>query len=303
MLSQRFTHQVPGPVAGLRLLAAAGIAAWLVAVGCGKVTSSPVAPAVVDTGVASLSIEPAGSSVAPGGELAIIVQATGTNGGPAKDGTVVTLTNDALGAIIPATIPTLDGNARATFRAGTTKGTSTIRAQAGNATDTVSIKIAADAPPPAPPAPPAPPPEVADDDIPIADVIWHHASPSNFKVTAQLSNVHINGLTISWTWSQPGWKAEDGNSGGVVGNMWVFAKIKGQWHAATFEWLRRTTSRSHLEAVGSQPPFVQAEDGTLSNWRPTHGEQIGFMASTMCRSGIPPRSVRQRSPIRLTTWP
>lgn len=297
---QRFIGHLAGGVASIRVLAAAGIVGVLAVAGCGKVTSSPIAPASVETGVVSLSIEPAAPSVAPGGEVAIVVQVNGKNGGPAKDGTLVTLTNDALGAIIPSSAPTLNGEARATFRAGTTQGTSTIQAQAGGAVHSVAIKIAAGSPPPEPPPPPS---GTTEDEIPIDEVIWHHASPSNFRVTAQLSNIHINGLTISWTWSQPGWKEEDGNSGGVVGNMWVFAKIKGQWHAATFEWLRRTTSRSHLEAVGSQPPFVQAEDGTISNWRPAHGEQIGFMASTMCRGGIPPRSVRQRSPIRLTTWP
>jgi len=300
-MRQRFIGHFAGGVAGIRVLAAAGIVGMFAVAGCGKVTSSPIAPAAVDTGVASVRIAPASSSVAPGGELAIVVEATDKNGGPAKDGTLVTLTNDALGAVLPSTAQTLDGQARATFRAGTTKGTSTIRAQAGGAVDSVSIKIAADAKPPAPPT--APPPANTEDEIPISSVTWHHASPENFKVTAQLSNIHINGLTITWSFSQPGWKEEDGNAGGVVGNMWVFAKIDGRWHAATWEWLRRTTSRSHLEAVGSQAPFVQAEDGTLSNWRPQPGEQIGFMASTLCRAGIPPRSVRQRSPIRLTTWP
>lgn len=184
-------------------------------------------------------------------------------------------------------------------------------------------------PAPVPPAWPAPVPVTVTDAINPALVVWHGPSPADFLVTASLGGVKIFGKTITWSWSHPGWTEEDGNTGGVVGNLWVFAKIKGKWHAATFEWLRRNTIRSRLEARTAEenrrawirkrkkagkpiqpepkfhddPPFIQASDGAISTWWPAPGEEIGFMASTMCRGGIPKRSVRQRSPIVLVRWP
>ncbi|HWR97700.1 MAG TPA: invasin domain 3-containing protein [Candidatus Methanoperedens sp.] len=286
MIMRRQTvKRLAGASAGLLILAAAGIAGTLLSSGCVKVTEP-------DDGVAWLRIEPAATNVAPGGSLAIVVTATDKNGDPAKDGTEITFSYDTLGTISPKTAAMAGGRATATFTAGTAQGTSTITAAVGPVRQTTTVTIVS--------APP--PPGNVGDEIPISQVTWHHTSPEEFRVTAKLSNIQISGLTISWTWSQPGWPTRFTNNG-VLGNMWVFARIDGRWHAATWEWLRSSTNRVTLEALAGQPPFIQASDGTISAWYPKHGEKIGFMASTICRSGIPRGSPNERSPIRLTTWP
>lgn len=159
-------------------------------------------------------------------------------------------------------------------------------------------------PAPSPPVEPSPPPEPAvKDAIDPSQVTWCHANPSGFPVTATLENVRIAGFTISWDWTQPNWAVPPYFVNGVVGNHWVFAKIAGHWYAATWEWLRPTTTRVTLEARPGQPPFVQTKIWPLNCWYPQPGEEVGFMTSTVCRGGIPAGMPTGRSRIALVKWP
>lgn len=145
---------------------------------------------------------------------------------------------------------------------------------------------------------------IGDDEIDLSKVVWLHASPEDFKITASLSNVRVstgtNGSTVvSWEWNHPDWPAVLNNE--VVGNMWVFANIKGTWYAATWEWLRTDTSQVATEAKSGEPPFIQAKASPISEWYPSNGEDVGWMVSTPCRGGYA-GTLKERSPIVITTW-
>jgi hypothetical protein len=135
-------------------------------------------------------------------------------------------------------------------------------------------------------------------------VVWHHDSPATFPVTATLANVRVEthgdkAPVLSWEWTAPADWPADGN--GVIGNLWIMAKIDGRWHAATWEWLRRDTFKKATEAKAGQPPFIQSKASPLNKWYPQPGEIVGHMASSPCRGGC--RGVKGRSPILTTVWP
>lgn len=278
-------------------LLTAGIAGMAIAPGCGEVTTTSIEPDVV-SGM-TLKIEPAAPSVAPGKTLDLAVKANDSNGSPVKDGTMISLANDALGTITPTSAATTSGIARATFQAGTKPGSSTIKASAGGVSSTVSVMID-----------PAAPPAVPGDQIPISSVTFYDASPVDFKVTATLSNVLVDAPTggsgpvkVCWDWTHPPWPTYWEKD--VTGNMWIIAKIDGRWCGGTWEMMApkldnhacRTT-----EATAGQPPFIQSS-GPTAGWHPKSGEQIGHMISTITRGGIPSGSPNERTPIVVTNWP
>jgi hypothetical protein len=273
--------------------AAVCAALCFVPAGCGKIPESTVQDVSY-----TLSFEPSSAQIKPGGTLQVKVRATDESGQSAPDGTSVRLTPDSsLGNITPAQLTTTAGAATTTFTAGTQTGTTTITATSGKATASIAIKIDKNAKPPVVVP-------VDADDIDPATVTWLHPNPSAFKVTATLSNIRISGNNISWSWSHPtSWPAYGVDGGGVIGNHWVFAKIGGRWYAATWEWLRSTTSSVTLEAKSGEPPFIQSEASPISGWYPQSGEEIGFMVSTCVRGGIPAGSPKERSLIVKTTWP
>jgi hypothetical protein len=179
-----------------------------------------------------------------------------------------------------------------------------------------SVKPDPGGPPPPPPAddnqgPPAPDAAGGRDQIDPATVQWLHPSAAGFKVTASLGGIDILGKRISWAWLHPRWPSwraptppDAQPAPEVVGNLWVFGKIKGQWRASTLEWLRSDTATCLLQARDDQAPFVQTKAPLFDEWRPAPGEEIGFMVSTICRGGIKPAgSPRERSPIVLVRYP
>lgn len=153
---------------------------------------------------------------------------------------------------------------------------------------------------PVPPTPlPEPMPPPIPSDFPVG-IQWLHSSPAEFKTTATLTNVRIDGKHIEWEWTHT-WPVLFKDTG-VCGNMWVIAQIHGKWYGATWEWLRRDTCRVQLQAKDGEPPFIQSKARPISEWYPERFEQIGFMVSTPCRGAI--RGKRQeRSPIYWTKWP
>ncbi|HEY5998247.1 MAG TPA: hypothetical protein VI078_02980 [bacterium] len=268
-------------IAGLVLVAA------LLSAACG-VFEKVTGPSTV-----VLNIQGEKTAVAPKASLNLTINAANEDGGPVDDGVKVKVELDsALGTLDAEKVTIVGGKAVVTFTAGSQLGKTVVKATTGKASAQYTISIEK-----------APPPGGGDprDQLDITKVTFHHPSPAKFKVTARLSNIRISGLTIAWDWSQPGWPVEYSN--GVLGNMWVFARIGGQWHAATWEWLRASTNRVTLEAKPGQPPFIQASASPIDSWYPKSGEEIAFMASTPCRSGISAGSPRERSPIIKTRWP
>lgn len=151
----------------------------------------------------------------------------------------------------------------------------------------------------------APPPDAGSpgagvDAVDPGAVTWLHASPADFRVTAQLSEVRLQGRTLSWSWRHPPWPEwrSSPREPWVVGNLWVLGLIRGRWYGSTLEWLRTDTVRTDLQGGEAAPIFVQAKRSPIDEWRPGPGERVCWMVSTITRAGIQPASSpRERSPI------
>ena len=169
---------------------------------------------------------------------------------------------------------------------------------------------------PKPDGEPVPAPGSALDAITIGEVTFHHTSPASFPVTCTLADMRVAKLSgvaaprLSWAFTAPANWPEDINA--VIGNMWIFAKTDGRWHAATWEWLRRTTMTKATESRNADPnaipprftddpPFIQCKVAPFTSWFPRSGDVVGHMVSSPCRGGA--SGIPGRSPIVLTVWP
>ena len=127
-------------------------------------------------------------------------------------------------------------------------------------------------------------------------ITWLHTDVSDWAVTASLQ-ASVSGGAINVPYSKARvWPAVDG----VNANPWVIVNLNGQWHAATFEYLRHgQTSKPVGVLDGSKGDHIKVSP--LNRWRPRSGERIGLMVSGLARGGM--RNVRERSNIVMVTWP
>ena len=146
------------------------------------------------------------------------------------------------------------------------------------------------------------------EDLPfdLNQVTWLHTNVSNWPVTSTLS-VNFQGESICLDYDQrdvwPPVTIPHGSGMGtvdVVSNPWVFIQYDGQWFAATWEWMRPGSICKNKSSVAGdhikQPPFRSI------NWRPTSGERLYFMVSSLAR--IPTiTNVQERTPIVEVIWP
>jgi len=301
-----FKRPVSRGLAAAWFLAAAGIAGVLVSSGCGKVSSTPVEPGAVDKGVISLRIEPAASSVAPGKTIDIAVSVSDAGGFPVKDGTMVSLLNDALGVITPTAVPTSNGTAHASFLAGTTTGISTIKASTGGVTQTTTVRIDPGAAPP-----PPPPSDGGTEPIDLSKVIWVNGPDiSKYPKNASIDSVSIEApynVCSKGIKYPSNWPPMDNKPGNANANHLVFANIDGQWYAGCWEALFANTAscrpmETMRDGTTSLGPFGQVERDPFMDWYPRKGEQIGFMVTSWVRNSVP-RGATGRSNVVMTTWP
>lgn len=298
MLSRTGGHKLlAGGVRSLLPLVAVGCATIMICSGCGKVSSSPIESVDVDRIFINVKIELAASSVAPGGELKIVILATEKGGGPAKDGTLITLTSDALGEVIPTLAPTLNGQVNATFKAGTLEGPSTIKASStSGASHSVTVQIA-----------PAPPTggDSGLDQIPSSSITWAEANISDWKTTATITSLSVDTSKgrVYLTTTPKDWPQLAHPSGpGGMGNWWMIAKVNDVWHAATFEWLGvGRTQAVFPEQFNPNVPNPKRLRGGLSHWVPKEGETVGFCQSTFARDHV--RTTNERTDIKTVVWP
>jgi len=134
------------------------------------------------------------------------------------------------------------------------------------------------------------PPEI---DTPVK---WLHFDVSGWPVTADMTAA-IQGGQIVCNYSKAKvWAEKDG----VNANPWVFAKVNGQWYAATYEWYRVGQISKPVGVLdGSMGDHIKRNP--LSSWRPRSGERIGLMVSGLARTSS--RNVKERTPIVMVTWP
>lgn len=132
------------------------------------------------------------------------------------------------------------------------------------------------------------------DQIDLSKVRWLHADVSGWPVTSKLE-VSLSGGTVRLSHDKASvWPV----SGDVAANPWVFVKIDGQWTAATFEWMRKgQTTKPHKTVAGDH-----IKRAPLSgNWKPTSGEEYGWMVSSLARDNR--RTVNERTNVVLARWP
>ena len=149
------------------------------------------------------------------------------------------------------------------------------------------------------------------DEINPAEVTWLHTDVGGWPVTSTITSVRIRdvpagGICIEHTKadSWPGTQTAGGSN--LAGNPWVFARVNGRWHAATYEWLRPgqtcklAVAGSHAEPSRELGPHIKRSP--LDSWVPRSGDAVGFMVSTPARAG-PEGPVQERSNIVLQDWP
>jgi hypothetical protein len=174
-------------------------------------------------------------------------------------------------------------------------------ASGGESRQTIRLTVDPPAPPPPPPPPPSTPPTTPDDDddpdVPfkLSDVTWLHTDVSRWAETSRITDVDITSSQICIEHTKAGrWPSR----GGLEGNPWVFAQIGGKWYAGTYEWLREGQICKGITASNIGEHIKKAP---LETWRPRSGELVGFMVSTLARTGQ--EASAERSNVVMVRWP
>ena len=126
---------------------------------------------------------------------------------------------------------------------------------------------------------------------------WLHTDVSAWPATATLHDVRI-GNRIEMPYDKATvWPGRDHVGAHVNANPWVIVRHKGQWYAATWEWLR--FGQQDKAAAALEPGHIKRRE--LDDWTPVSGERYGFMVSGLARDHV--RNVSERSNVVWTTWP
>ena len=150
----------------------------------------------------------------------------------------------------------------------------------------------------------------------LSEVNWLHTDVSTWEENSRITKVEITPTEVGiyhtasndgaggiWPVSQSVFPpdAEYPNGAPIEGNPWIFAFVNGQWHGATFEYLRPGRQVMHVRAweFGEDQIRRYPLDTT---WMPRSGDRVGFMMSTLARTGL--RSPQNyRTQVYMTTWP
>jgi len=171
---------------------------------------------------------------------------------------------------------------------------------------TRSFRTPFSAPPPPPPGP-APPPAPgggAADEINLSQVTWLHTNVSNWAKTSTVTGVTVVPgeicvfHTAAGQWPFSTSVFSDGSP--IEGNIWIFGFINGRWYAATWDWLRpgQECKYESADSIGRDQIRIPPMD---ASWIPRAGDTVGFMMSTIARTGL--RAGTERTNVVLFTWP
>jgi hypothetical protein len=160
------------------------------------------------------------------------------------------------------------------------------------------IALEDEAPPPPPDPDPAPPPGTEP-----ADIKWLHTDVSQWPQTSRITAVSFSATALDIKHTKAGrWPTIDIGTASkpvvIEGNPWVIAFVDGEWHAATYEWLRPGQTKKGITAQNIGPHIKRAP---LDRWVPKQGETVFFMISTPARDSR--RSdVQERSQMVEVRW-
>ena len=134
-----------------------------------------------------------------------------------------------------------------------------------------------------------------------AGLAWLHYNVSAWPVTTKLDAQIADGKILVPFDKTGVWPTKPAD-GPVNANVWAIVNVKGQWYAATWEWLKPNvawkTAACLTKTQGKGDHFKVAP---LNKWAPKSGERIGFMVSGLARSQA--RNVSERSNVDWVVWP
>jgi hypothetical protein len=149
--------------------------------------------------------------------------------------------------------------------------------------------------------------------IDLSKVVYLNSpNVSNWPQTATLFTVEQDGAgsgPMCFSYTDPGWPDSHWPFGdnpdpnfGVYANQWYFAKIGGVWYGGAGEWIYRGAGA----CKAGQGTFTIGPDSgfgpPFSSWVPKVGELVGFMVSSVARSGPVKRTVDERSNVIVQPW-
>lgn len=109
-------------------------------------------------------------------------------------------------------------------------------------------------------------------------------------------NVTLTGEFLKFNFKAPHWPDKECFGQMLYANPWVIARIGDEWLGATFEWIRRGGESKSKAAVASD--HIKRKE--FQDWKPTSGERLGFMVTSLARAGA--RTVNERTEVTEVTW-
>lgn len=139
------------------------------------------------------------------------------------------------------------------------------------------------------------------DEIDLSSLIWLYPDISGWEITSELS-VSFSGTNVCLEYDKKDeWPVvQIFGTTDVVANAWVFAETRGQWYAATFEWMRPGQTCKAQAAV--EGGHIKRNPFEADGWTPESGEELYFMVSGLIRNPTY-SNVMERTNIVRATWP
>ncbi|MFK7998631.1 MAG: hypothetical protein AB8H86_03500 [Polyangiales bacterium] len=139
------------------------------------------------------------------------------------------------------------------------------------------------------------------DEIDLGTLIWLYPDISDWEITSELS-VSFSGTNVCLEYDKKDvWPVvQIFETTDVVANAWVFAETRGQWYAATFEWMRPGQTCKAQAAV--EGGHIKRNPFEADGWTPESGEELYFMVSGLIRNPTY-SNVMERTNIVRATWP
>jgi len=133
------------------------------------------------------------------------------------------------------------------------------------------------------------------DEIDLYSVAWHGPDVRAWPVASEMpQGAYVSGANLHFPHTKAGqWSV---NGEGLEGNPWVVVQSGGQWHAATFEWLRKGQTSKPWEKVNAGHIKV----GALGGYQLQRGEDFYVFVSGRARGAE--RGTAERTAARKVVW-
>ncbi|MCK5708351.1 MAG: hypothetical protein KAI43_11930 [Candidatus Aureabacteria bacterium] len=129
----------------------------------------------------------------------------------------------------------------------------------------------------------------------LSDVVWLYTDVSGWAETGTLNTVALSGDTLILDYDKTNvWPNVDR----LNANPWVFMQASdGTWYAGIFEYMRQGYASRPKATVNGAHVQKAPMNGS---WKPTAGQQYGFMVSGLARGGY--SNVQERTNVVMLTW-